>query len=360
MTSDNNNDLARLVAKFPIKRIAAQAGVSKATVDRVLHQRGQVHYQTGRRVRQAINELEQQDAAAPAAGRTLYIDVIMHAPKRFSDAISQALTAELKSLAPYRFSPRLHLFETIDVPAMAQLMLRCARRGTQGVVLKAPDEGLINAAVQTLVGDHRIPVLTLVTDLPQSLRLAYIGMDNRAAGRTAAYLASQWMCQTGSAPKKIAVVLSSNSFRGEEEREMGFRRWLQDRQSNIEVIEVSGGYGVYRSTHDRLLDTLERHLDLTGVYSVGGGNNAILDAFKSVQRPMDLFIGHDLDRENRQLLLEEKIHAVIEHDLRADMRHACLHILAAHGYLHSDHQPARDRASPIRIITPFNLEFMQQ
>lgn len=58
------------------------------------------------------------------------------------------------------------------------------------------------------------------------------------------------------------------------------------------------------------------------------------------------------------MLLEEKIHAVIEHDLRADMRHACLQILAAHGYLHPDQRPAPDRPSPIRIVTPFNLEFI--
>lgn len=357
MTSNDDADLARAARKYSIKRIAAQAGVSKATVDRVLHRRGQVHYQTSQRVRQAIGELENQDLAGPASGRTVYIDVIMHAPKRFSDAVSQALNAELKSLAPYRFSPRLHLFETIDVPAMAQLMRRCARRGTQGVVLKAPDEGLINAAIQSLVEEYDIPVLTLVTDLPQSRRLTYIGMDNRAAGRTAAYLASQWLRRSNLAPAKMAVVLSSSSFRGEEEREMGFRRWLRDRQADIEVIEVSGGYGVYRSTHDRMIDTLRQHPDLTGVYSVGGGNSAILDAFDTLQRPLELFIGHDLDLENRQLLLEEKIHAVIEHDLRADMRHACLQILAAHGYLHPDHRPTPDRPSPIRIVTPFNLEF---
>lgn len=39
---------------FSIKQIATQAGVSKATIDRVLHQRGSVHYQTHRRIEQEI------------------------------------------------------------------------------------------------------------------------------------------------------------------------------------------------------------------------------------------------------------------------------------------------------------------
>ena len=37
-----------------------------------------------------------------------------------------------------------------------------------------------------------IPVVTFVTDLPFSRRVAYVGLDNRAAGATAAYLVTQW------------------------------------------------------------------------------------------------------------------------------------------------------------------------
>ena len=40
------------------------------------------------------------------------------------------------------------------------------------------------------------------------------------AGATAAYLIDQWL---GDSPASVLVTLSSNAFRGEEEREMGFR-----------------------------------------------------------------------------------------------------------------------------------------
>ena len=49
---------------FSIKQLATQAGVSKATVDRVLHQRGSVHAQTRRRIEQALEELESQEKMA--------------------------------------------------------------------------------------------------------------------------------------------------------------------------------------------------------------------------------------------------------------------------------------------------------
>ncbi|WP_437615660.1 helix-turn-helix domain-containing protein [Erwinia sp. V71] len=76
--------------KFTIKQIAVQAGVSKATVDRALHNRGAVHARTLRRITQALQDLETQERSSLAAGRTLQFDVIMHTPERFSRLVSQA------------------------------------------------------------------------------------------------------------------------------------------------------------------------------------------------------------------------------------------------------------------------------
>ena len=36
-------------------------------------------------------------------------------------------------------------------------------------------------------------MVTLVTDVRDSGRIAYVGLDNAAAGSTAAYLVSQWL-----------------------------------------------------------------------------------------------------------------------------------------------------------------------
>ena len=64
-----------------------------------------------------------------------------------------------------------------------------------GVILKAPDEPEIVDAIGRL-HDAGIPVVTLVTDIPLSQRVAYVGIDNRAAGATAAYLIDQWLTAT--------------------------------------------------------------------------------------------------------------------------------------------------------------------
>lgn len=333
--------------RFSIKQIATQAGVSKATVDRVLHQRGSVHYQTNRRIEQALDELEAQEKTGLAVGRTFHVDVIMHTPKRFSNAVQEAVMAQLGGLAPFRIYPRFHLFENIDPQRMHDLILRCAEIGSQGVVLKAADEPQVNLAVNQLTAAG-IPVVTLVTDLPQSERIAYVGMDNRTAGQTAAYLLSRWLDPS---PQEVAVVFSSDRFRGEEEREMGFRMWLRNRAPHLRVLDISGGYGVYEGTFKRITEELKTHPELKAVYSVGGGNQAIVDAFAALERPLAVFIGHDLDEENRQLLAQEKIAAIIDHNLNIDARNVFLHILQFHRLWKS----GPIASSQVQVVTPFNL-----
>lgn len=333
--------------RYSIKQLAAQAGVSKATVDRMLHGRAGVHAQTGRRIEQALDELEAQERSGLAVGRTLHFDIVMHTPRRFSDAVRAAINAQLGSLAPFRIMPRFHLFEDIDSLGMAELIRRCMAKGSQGIVLKAADAPAINQAVNQVMAAG-VPVVTLVTDLPQSARLGYVGMNNRTAGQTAAYLLSRWL---DPAPQPVAVVLSSDLFRGEEEREVGFRTWLRARAAHLQVLDISGGGGVYAPTFERVSEALVRHPTLKAVYSVGGGNRAIVDAFAAQGRSLAVFVGHDLDEENRQLLAEEKIAAIIDHPLQTDARHVLMHILQFHRLLKREPIPP----SPVNIVTPFSL-----
>ncbi|MFK3703921.1 LacI family DNA-binding transcriptional regulator (plasmid) [Klebsiella michiganensis] len=334
--------------KFTIKQIAAQAGVSKATVDRALHKRGAVHAQTQRRIRQAINDLELQERTNLASGRTVAVDVILHTPQRFSRLVCDALIDEIHRFAPFRLNLRFHCFETISVREMRKLMLRCAN-DSYGIVLKAENHPLLARTIDELQ-KHRVPVVTLVTDIPQSKRLRYIGIDNLSAGRTAAYLMSQWL---RNAALDVAVVLSSQNFLGEEERVSGFSAALRTMAPTLSPIRISEGYGMDDPTFEVMCRALRANPRLQAVYCVGGGNAAILRAFAACNREIATYLGHDVDEENRRLLLEGKINAVIQHDLHQDARAVFQTLLVFHGFL-----APRDLTSPwsvVNVITPYNV-----
>ena len=332
---------------FRIREIAVQAGLSEATVDRVLNGRSGVRDSTAREVRAAIADLERQRDQVRLAGRTFLIDVVMQAPARFSSAVRAALEAELPLLRPAVIRARFHFCETGPAGHLPETLDGIGRRGTQGIILKAPDVSEVNESVARLAA-RRIPVVTLVTDLPRSPRTAYIGIDNRAAGATAAYLITQWL---GRRPGAVLVTLSRSFFRGEEEREMGFRSALRSMQPSRRVVDVTETDGLDATIRCLVVKALTAEGAVPAAYSIGGGNTAILDAFAESGRPAPLLIVHDLDEDNIRLLRAGRVAAVLHHDLRADMRRASQVIMSAQNAL-----PGFTVApSAIQVVTPYNV-----
>ena len=329
--------------RYKVREIAQQSGLSEATVDRVLNDRPGVRENTRAEVMQAITDLDKQRAQLRLNGRRYLVDVVMQTPKRFSDAFRDAVEAELPSFAPAMLRARFHLWESGSTAATVDQLRRL--RGSHGVILKAPDEPEVADAVDALV-DAGIPVVTYATDVPGSARCGYVGIDNHAAGVTAAYLMRQWL---GGNAAEVLITLSSNAFRGEGEREVGFRSAL--RGSNIEVVDVTDSDGIDATNERLVLDALRRHPNVDGVYSVGGGNTATVAAFEKLGRVCRVFIAHDLDADNRRLLREGRLSVVLHNDLRSDARLALRMILQERGAL-----PAEPvRTVPVQVVTPYNV-----
>lgn len=333
---------------YRLREIAEQSGLSLATVDRVLNERAGVRASTVVEVRRAIVDLDRQRDQVRLAGRTFVVDLVMRAPKRFTAEVRAALEAELPLLAPAVVRSRFRLREEGPVAEVAATLDDIARRGSHGVLLKAPDHPQVLDAVDRLVG-RGIPVVTLATDLPLSRRLAYVGIDNRAAGATAAYLLTR-MSVGSTAP--VLVTLSSTSFRGDEEREAGFRSAMRTMAPSRVLREVLETDGLDASMLHAVGEVLDAEPDLDTVYSIGGGNTAVLEAFGARGRTPGVFVGHDLDTDNLTLLRRHQITAVLHHDLRVDARQACRLLLQWHGAI-----PGRVSSAPsaIRVVTPYNV-----
>lgn len=334
--------------EFLVKDIAFQAGLSAATVDRVLNERPGVRKQTELRVRAAIRELEKQQAGFEIQGRKFGIDIVMEAPDRFTDTVRDAFESESLTFLPTIFRSRFHFAEMMRPGDIVQLLDRIRLRGTDGVVLKAPDVPEISAAVVRLE-QYGIPVVTLVTDLPNAPRSAYAGADNRAAGETAAYLIGE---RFSGQPATVLVTLSSSRFRGEEEREIGFRRTLRDRYPSIGIVEISEGLGRDDATGALVASALSAHPGINAVYSIGGGNRAVLSAFAQASRTCAVFVAHDLDSGNLDLLRAGKIHFVLHHDLKADVRTVFRAIIGRRSAVTA---PSIARLSAVEVITPYNI-----
>lgn len=302
--------------RFRIKDIAFQAGLGTATVDRALNRSGQVRQSTLDRVNQAIAELEQQRQQLAMTGRKLVIDVIVEAPQTFLDALSMALTRELPLQRPAVFRARQFLHARLAPDAIEAQMARARKRVSDGVILMAPETGLIKTAVDRLE-DVGIPVVTLATDMEGTKRTAYVGLDNRVAGASAAWFVGR---SIGIRSPHMLVTIRNERFRGEEAREAGFRDALRQTLPGARITTLTEG-----DKRAAFLDavTAAARLDpFDGLYSVGGGNIGLLATLEAAGNRPSLVIAHDVDGDNRALFKAGQIDLLLYHDLAEDIRNA--------------------------------------
>ncbi len=339
--------------RFAVREIARQAGLSEATVDRVLHERGGVRPSTKELVNVAIEELSRQVRPLRPGEHSLVIDLVMWTPLRFSAVVQHSLERSLVERTPHAIRVRSRCLEHWTLPALVAWLDRLPKRKSQGVILKAPDLPQISAAIERLSAAG-IPVVTLVTDITDSSRLAYVGSDNESAGETAAHLVHGWM---QGVKGKVAVVTSGEWFNGEEQRANAFCSQLACLTPQREVTTLECPNGLDAETYQRFSALLDADSDINAVYSVGGGNAGILSAFDYKRKACACFITHDLGEEHRALLSQRRLSAVLHHDLVEDMRRACNILLHYHysDRRRGDAQALAGGASPIQVITPYNL-----
>ncbi|WIM96956.1 LacI family DNA-binding transcriptional regulator [Actinoplanes oblitus] len=297
-----------------IQEIAARAGLSPATVDRVLHQRGGVRESTAGRVHQAIAELDRESATA----RVLTIDLVL--PTDFGADVPAALDPDLP------IQSRVH---RTDDPAGA--LGQVARSRSDGVIVLAPPLPEVADAVARL----DVPVVTLNVDLPAGKRIAHVGVDDFEAGATAAYLVEQWLHDRAG---DVLVVAE----RAAPQRVAGFRSVLGPARRLHVVTGPDQARATLAGTHT-----------VRAVYAPAAGDCAgVVAAFAAERRNYDVFVAHGLTPDTLPLLRTQQISAVLHQDLGADLRHAGRAMLRAHGLLPG---PIRSHPAAVRILTPFNV-----
>ena len=305
-----------------LKDIAREAGVSVATLDRVLHGRAGVREDTARRVRETIDRYGFRPSSAAA-------DLARRRSSRFAFVIPegdnvfmQAIAGAVEEMGPW-LNARRASAETIraDVfnPAALAVALESLVGRYDGVAVVALDHQSVRAAIDDLVasGAH---VVTLVSDVPGSRRHHYVGVDNVAAGRTAGSLIGRF---ASGRRGKVGVVAGSQSLRDHAERVFGFTQVTSLEYPQLTALApVEGGDrdDVNEALAARLLAD---HPDLVGLYNVGAGTPGVVKALADAGRDADVvFVAHDLTPAARRGLLRGVLDAVIVQDPGHEARSA--------------------------------------
>ena len=311
-------------APLTLRDIARQAGVSLATVDRVLHNRPGVRPDTVRRVKDAMaRSAFQPHAAASELARARSRRFVFVMPCGVN-LFMQQIQAHLGEMAAWLSARRLAV-ETLETdvfdPAILSARLEALVGQVDGVAVVALDHPSIRAAINDLV-DGGAKVVTLVSDVPSSRRHHYVGIDNIAAGRTAGALVGRFV---GGRHGKVAIVAGSQALRDHAERIFGFNQVLSSEHQHLKVLPVVEGHDEDDRSERLTTQLLQEHGDIVGLYNVGAGTSGVAKALSCSGRASEvMFVGHDVTVLTRKLLLNGVMDAAISqnpgHEARAAVR----------------------------------------
>ncbi|MBB4195457.1 LacI family transcriptional regulator [Rhizobium aethiopicum] len=300
--------------KATITDIARKSGLSTATVDRALNDRGGVSAANRQRVLRAAKELGYLPSEGMLAlpSRPAHLEFfIPFGHNSFMQDVARKITAFASSL-PLVASCNVTALDGIDpdalVTALEDLPLQ-----TNGVGIITVDHPKTRHAIRRLC-ESGVRVVTIVTDVLSTPRSAFVGVDNLVAGRTAALIMG---LMSRRATGSIGLFLGSRTLHGHQQREYGFRTLLEEQFKHLTIlpaIETRDENKLSRPAMERILrDTA----DLVGIYCVGAGRAGIaevLQAATGTRRPF--VIMHDLTDATRTWLAEDLIDVVIDQNAR--------------------------------------------
>jgi LacI family transcriptional regulator len=296
--------------------IAKDSGVSTATVDRVLNNRAGVSSRTRTIVMETATRLGYFGQTEPAVERIRLDFVLPEGTNTFIAGLKAQL--ERQCSAQDGIDYQIHSVEGFNPLSLAQ-KLAALRSVTQGIGLIALDHPAVREELRALA-EAGVKVVTLASDILHVARTGYVGIDNRAAGRLGGYLLGRLLPPT---PGKIALFAGSLSYRGHEEREMGFRHIISEEFRHLEIVQMREIRDDRQRAYEETLALLDRHPDLAGIYNIGGGSSGIGKALNDRGRGKSIvFIGHELTENSKPLLLSGTMDAVIDQNPRVEAREA--------------------------------------
>jgi len=302
--------------------IAAEAGVSLATVDRVLNARPGVRKQTVDKVAAAVQRLGyvRDVTAANLAKRRVYplMFVIPAGPNSFMRGLESEIRAAMQRSSVERTSIMIETVPPFDADAIVSVLDAIDPAHVAGVALVATDTVEVSAAVDRLI-DKGVHVTTLVSDLPGSRRTHFCGIDNLAAGRTAAGLIGRF-CSGRSG--KVLVVAGSMALSDHMDRASGFAAVLNSEFPSLEIVGPVETNDEAEKVCQAVRTALDADPEIIAIYNLGAGNRGLVEALPPADDRKLVVVVHEVTETSRKALADGLFDAVINQDCGHEVRSA--------------------------------------
>lgn len=297
------------------KDLAEAAGVSLATVDRVLNDRPNVSEKAARKVNEAIERIGfvRNPAAVVLARNKIY---------RFRFVLpskgDEYLTQLLQRVDEARQTLRSDLTEvsvaqiaTDDPYQLSRYLASIDGEQTDGVAVMAPESPQVRDALGRLMA-RGIHVVQFLAGQEKLEAADFVGVDNFAAGATAGKIIGRFL---GRDPAKIIIIAESMGARDSIERRRGFDSILNAQFPHLTALPSLETYGDERRANAVIRKVLEYNPDIGAAYVLSSESRVPVAAIAQCTDLRTLtVVVHERTPSSEQSLREDGIDAIIAQD----------------------------------------------
>ena len=273
-----------------ISDVAKKAGVSVATVDRVINGRQRVRKETTELVYSAAQDIGYHGVGLikqmlrPELPRMTFGFVLNKQKHDFYQQLAKKLTTAVEE-CPLVQGKAIIEFSPSHTPTdFAHLMHNMAGRVDVMAATSVMHHDITEAVRE--LKEKKIPTFSILNDFAQGYRTSYVGVDNMKVGR----LASWMIASSATSQGKVAIVVGGHRWHGHELREMGFRSHFREYSPNFQILDTLINLETRKLTYETVIDLLHRHKDLRGLYFAGGGMEGAVDALREERLPGEISV----------------------------------------------------------------------
>jgi LacI family transcriptional regulator len=334
--------------RVTLSEVAIRAGVASATVDRVINERGNVREEVRRRVLEAARDLGLKRILPVSHHRMVRINVILARPEL---PLIRRMGIEFQRNAQ-RMDRSVVIHRTLLEDETPATIAAALRRGQyDATIVYAQDHPLIHTAIADLSALGK-PVVTMISDLPGSARLAYAGTDHYKAGRSAGYFLGR-MCSPG----EVIILCNHLGFHSHAQRVRGVTDQLAASAPALKITSIVEGRDDPGQSEIRLKEAFRNHPNAVAIYNVGAANRGVAAAIRAdilCKRPV--FIGHELYKFTHEILREGLMTLAIDQSPELQALFALDVLLNHFGFAGATHvTPPYISTVPIVLYGPENL-----
>ncbi len=275
-----------MVKRPTLHDLAKAAGVSIATVDRVINRRLPVSDDTSQRVVQAAESIGYH--ATSLLKRRIHempvrrFGFLLQKPDAFYKQLGQELVSATRASHIVEGKPTVEFVDDVEPAIIAERLLLMSKKA-EALAVVAMDHPTVNEAVATIVAQGK-PVFTLLSNINSAECSGHFGADSRKCGRIAGWTISR----LAKKPGKIGILVGSHRYLNQELSEISFRTYMREHAPNFHLLEPIINLDDERIAYEAVRDMVGDNSDLVGIYVSGGGQEGLIRALREFCVPHQL------------------------------------------------------------------------